>query len=330
MGTKRSERHHLVSQGYLRAWRPDGETVRVRAVILPRTEPKLIGIDHLCVKPHWLSVTGDDGERDDTLETQLGIFEGNALPLLRAFAATGFAPATGRINIAYLVTSLAIRGTTLRGDLRAEGIAAGEQYLAENPDAVQDPIRWEQEQHASGDLALLTSFELIAPHHAAWLASMHWALYRDPRGGFMTADQPVVHVLDTHTEEPRTSPTPLCQGQLDAIMVALTPWLLLVGSWRAGPDSPVELAPIGLPGWFNQRLQDQTDRHLIYPPSAAPRSSPRVRFPEVSLRRDSTRLDAAVEARDATEELDDPAGMVYVRALDGEYRLFTTMRPAAT
>lgn len=327
MGKKRSERHHLVSQGYLRAWRFDTNDPRVRAVVLPASEPKPIGIDDLCVKSHWLSLNGLDGERDDILETQLGIFEGSALPILTNVLADGFVQPALRIKIAYLFASFAVRGTTLRAKLQAEGKAVGEQYLLDHPDANEDAIRWEQAQHANGDPARLTSFELIAPHHAAWLASMHWALYRDRRGGFMTADQPVLHVLNAHAGAPETSPDPLTPGSLDAIMVALSPEIVLVASWRAGPDTSVVHAPIGLPAWFNHRLRQQAYAHVIYPPSAAPRISPRVRLPELEIHPSRSRFNAAVEAREATLRLNHPTEMVYVRWVDGGYQQFTTRKP---
>jgi hypothetical protein len=326
MGSK-PERHHLVSRGYLKGWLPDGETQRVRVRLLPSREPKLIGVNDICVKPWWLAVRDSAGNRDVTLETQLGKIETRAIPRLRQTLATGFVPAQSRINFAYYLSSLAARGPRIREDMKRWGVEVGEEYLNDHPDA-EVPVRAEQNRHLTGEPALLLIFDLVVPMHAAWLTSMHWAFYRDPRAGFATSDQPVLH-LCVDADAPVTSPTPLYRGNLDAIMVALSPSVLFVATWRPGPDAAPQTAPIGLPAWFNQQVHDQAYRHFVEPPEVPVRMNKRVALPELDLRRDTRRFVVAAQARQDTLDLRDPAGMVYVRYVNNEYRTFTTVAPTA-
>lgn len=327
MGSK-PENHHLVSRGYLKGWLPAGETRRVQVRLVPAQETKLLGLRRVCAKPWWLAVRDGAGGRDVTLEIQVGKIENQAIPLLRRALRDGFVPAKSRINFAYLLSSFAARGPRLRDDMKHWGVEVGEEYLSDHPEAEQ-PVRAEQDRHRTGDPALLMIFDLVVPMHTAWLTSMHWAFYRDPRKGFATSDQPVLHVSGLTCESPVASATPLYKGDMEAIMVALSPEILFVASWRPGPDAQPVLAPIGLPAWFNQKLHEQTYSHFIEPPAVSVRMSERVAFPDIDTARDPARYRAAADARQETLDLRDPAGMVYVRHVHGQYRTFTTMAQAA-
>lgn len=314
-------RHHLVSRGYLRAWRPNGEKQRVLVRVLPSVDARLVGIADICVKTHWLSITELDGSRTRIIEKSLSQLESDALPHLRTLAKTGRVDPASRVAVGYLLSTLSIRGTTIRQALRDEGVAIGEGYLRANPSA-EDAVRWEQEQIRTGSRALETLVLVLGPLTASMLTSMQWRIYRDPRGGFATADQPIIYRNSTTGT---TAVSPIDNENIDAAFVALSPSDLLVGSWGAGPDPAPEEAPPGLVIWFNSALYAQTDTHFIEPPSGdAILSHERVDFPDLGLTNDGSRLSAAWKGVRATEKADDPGVIIYTQWVKGGFRLYTT------
>lgn len=320
-----TNRHHLVSQGYLRAWRPKGEKKRVRVRLLPATVARLIGTADICVKTHWHSTIGPDGSRDRTIETNISHLEDVAIPMVRTFAVSGFTSDEDRVVLAFFLSTLSMRGTTLRQDLRDRGVEVGEEYLREHPDA-GPAVRYEQERHRSGTRALETLFTEVAPLAASMLASMHWRVYRDPAAGIATSDHPVVFL---NAEAQLTTESPLANENIDAAFVALTPTTLLVGSWLRGPDHVIQDAPSGLVAWFNQAVLAQADAHFIEPPTFALLPTETPPLPDIDLTHDSERIAAAKGALRITANAPDAAQLAMAIWADGTYRLRATFQTPA-
>lgn len=315
-----TDRHHLVSKGYLRAWRPAGEQQRVLVRVLPGVTAELIGIASICVKKHWHSTFRADGSRDRTIETNLSRLEGAALPVVRTLAITGSVEAEDRVHVAFFLSTLSMRGTTLRQTLRDKGVEVGEDYLSEHPDA-EPTVRLEQEQHRAGPRALETLFSLIAPLTASMLASMHWRVYRDPSAGLATSDHPVVYL---NRDAVLTTESPLANENIDAVFVALTPGALLVGSWLHGADHEIEDAPGELVEWFNQSVLSQADAHFVEPPVFTPLDDGAPPLPDIDLNHDVRRIAAAKRALQVTETAPDAASIALALWVEGDYRLLAT------
>lgn len=319
-------RHHIVPEGYLKHWCPQGETVRVNARILATGKAAPIGVGSLCVQEWWLAREGEDGGRDLAIEKDLARVEGEALELIREAAMTGRFASVERLRVAYFISSLTARSYELRDVLKQQGVDVGEEYLLEHPHA-EESVRWQQDRHLTGDLSLRTIFDLVVPHHAAWINSMHWALYRDPNAGLFTSDQPVVHVQGARAGTVSTSVSPVDAGagDLDAVMVALSPSVLLVSSWRGGEDHDAGEMPDGLGNWYNAQVHRLAEHHLIEPPTSSGNVDMDAKLPPIDLSRDPERYRMALWARDETAKLDDHNGMCFVLAEDAGYRPYMVL-----
>ncbi len=292
----------------------------MRVRLLPATVTQLIGTADICVKTHWHSTVGPGGSRDRTIETNLSRLEGDAIPMMRTFATTGSISDEDRVVLACFMSTLSMRGTTLRQELRDRGVEVGEEYLREHPDA-EPAVRHEQERHRTGTRALETLFAELAPLAASILASMHWRVYRDPAAGFATSDHPVVFL---NADAELTTESPLANENIDAAFVALTPTALLVGSWLRGPDHDIQDSSSGLVAWFNQAVLAQADAHFIEPPAFTPLPTDTPPLPAIDLTQDAERIAAAKGALRITEKAPDAAQLAMAVWGDGTYRLRAT------
>lgn len=282
--------------------------------------PQLIGTADICVKTHWHSIVGPDGARDRTIETNISRLESDAIPLIRTIATTGYTSDEDRVVLAFFLSTLSMRGTTLRRELRDRGVELGEEYLREHPEA-EPAVRDEQERHRTGTGALETLFTEITPLAASILASMHWRVYRDPTAGFATSDHPVVFL---NADAELTTESPLANEIIDAAFVALTPTALLVGSWLGGPDHEIQDSPSGLVAWFNRAVLVQADVHFIEPPAFTPPPIDTPPLPGIDLTQDKERVAAAKGALRITEKAPDAAQLAMAVWANGTYRLRAT------
>ncbi|HCU52494.1 MAG TPA: hypothetical protein DGG94_22320 [Micromonosporaceae bacterium] len=76
-----SRRHHYVPQAHLRAWSPDGK--RVRALHTANGTDKLLGLRDVCVKENYYQVTDSSDVLHNQVEAMLAVIDGETAHLLR-------------------------------------------------------------------------------------------------------------------------------------------------------------------------------------------------------------------------------------------------------
>ncbi len=244
---------------------------------------------------------------------------------VRKLASDGTVEPEARFDAAVFLASLAVRGTVVRQQLISAGVEVGEQYLSENPHALEG-VRWEQRFHTNGTRGLEILFSLVITAQTSILMSMHWSVLRATDAKFATCDQPLAFY---NREEHRTTGSPLTRGNVDAVFVALSPTALLVGSWRRGADHGVSNAPAGLAGWFNGALLAQSDVHFIEPAEACSTTDPDAPLPELGLTTDDERLKYTWSCVRYTADERHAGSVAFIRWDDARYRAYLAGGPGA-
>ncbi|MFJ4649702.1 DUF4238 domain-containing protein [Nocardia sp. NPDC088792] len=185
-----SRRHHYVPQSYLRAWSDDGDR-RVRVLLTRRGIDRLCGVKDVCVSENLYRAIAPDGEAHNQYEAMLGIIDDESARILRILQRHRPGDDLDFDDFMSLAVVMAFQHSRTPQTIRL----------------IADVTKWmshrmgEDPKEVGGSLLLDTVFA-----HLYTLADefsiRQLELWDDPRGRFITSDQPIQPSMDRPGEFP--------------------------------------------------------------------------------------------------------------------------------
>ncbi|MGW7531159.1 DUF4238 domain-containing protein [Amycolatopsis sp. NPDC054798] len=220
--TGKSKRHHYVPKSYLRAWSFDKRRVRVLSTLDGSDRP--LGLSDVCVKENFYRVVDDAGQRHNQVEDMLSVLDDECAKLLRVLR--GWVPGDDFEFDDFM--SLAVM------------MAVQRNRTPQTRRHIQEMSEWAHRRLKRPEEVLTNDYHVDmlfrSMHEAAdQLSVRQLEVWDDPRGRFITSDQPVL----LSSGDPQTPPS-----TIDCEYI----W------W---PISPTRLIALGLQ-WAGEKVVHRT------------------------------------------------------------------------
>lgn len=172
-----SRRHHYVPQSYLRAWSPDGR--RVRVLDTRNGTDRLQGLRHTCVRENFYRFT-KGGDAHNQAEAMLAVIDDETARLLRTLHS--WAPGEDFNFDDFMSLAVILAFQRNRTPQMRRHLAAIDTWQRDRAAQTIRPLTADSHVKAMFDSAFLAADEHSTQQLEVW---------DDPRGRFITSDQPV-------------------------------------------------------------------------------------------------------------------------------------------
>lgn len=183
-----SHRHHYVAQAYLRAWSPDGK--RVRALHMRTGADRFQSVKDTCVSEGFYRVTDEDGQQHHQVEAMLAVIDDEAATMLDYFRRWEFGDDVEFDHFMSLAVVTAFQANRTPQQRRL----------------IEEWAMWQSARVGQPATGITTELHVDTLFRSVYRAADQFTtrqleLWDDPRGRFITSDQPVM-MSDEGNEPP--------------------------------------------------------------------------------------------------------------------------------
>jgi len=202
-GAKRncvSRRHHYVPQAYLRAWSADGKRARVLNTVEGWDRTR--GLRDICVKENYFRVTDSNNEQHNQVEAMLAVIDAETAALLQRL--NRWAPGEDLDFEEFMSLAIVMAFQSNRTPQSRRFLMAISQ--------------WQEQRAGQNRVDFINDMFVDALFRSVYKAADEMSLrqlelWDDPRGRFITSDQPILLSTDNGSQPRARHTAATCGGR---------------------------------------------------------------------------------------------------------------------